>query len=349
VRRKEVKELRNSVKRLLVLALSATFLVSVMECAPVKAPPGGRVLVVPTMFPTLALAVAASLPNDEIHVLNGYTEVLVANLVIPTPNLWIIGAPPQLGPAPIIILNGFTIVVAGFNVFIWGLIIFGGGSAVGIQLVPPSSNCMIWNNTIEGTGPTPVVTGIQVLTVNNTVVLNTMMNCVRCIDLAGAACVNNVVKGNTLNPPYGVGIQVSGGAGLNYVYWNNLMAPNELVDTNPPGSPPNFFDDTTGGGPGLNKGNFEITHVPGSGPYHVPGLNGYVDNFPLNSPWTQIPGDIDVNGRVGLSDLVMLANSYGKAWCNLLWDPRCVLAAPWGAIGLSDLVTLAKNYGKADP
>jgi hypothetical protein len=84
--------------------------------------------------------------------------------------------------------------------------------------------------------------------------------------------------------------------------------------------------------------------------------------------WRYMPGDIDLNYywdsttppsggefRVGLSDLVMLANAYGTSGTGDVpfslgkkgdWEPGCDLAAPSGIVGLSDLVTLAKNYGK---
>jgi hypothetical protein len=342
--------LKKSVKRLLVAALITSVLALTIKSGPVKAPIGGTRWIVPSpTWPTLAIAVAMAGPNDEIHVLNGYAEVLGANLVIPQANLWMIGAPPSGGSVPTIDLAGFSIIVTGFRVFIWGLnIIDSVGSPVGIQLVPPSSDCTIMHNTI--TGLIPASTGIQALTPNNIIVLNDMTTLGTCIDLAGPACVNNVVKGNTLSPPYITGIQVSGGAGFNKVYWNNLMLPLELNDANPPGSPPNWFDDTTGGGPpGLMKGNFEITWAIPFPPFPVPGPNGYVDNWPRVVPWTQLACDVNVDGRVNLPDLVLLANSYGTQWCDLLWDPRCDLAAPLGRISLTDLVVLAKNWGNSDP
>jgi ABC-type transport system substrate-binding protein len=82
-----------------------------------------------------------------------------------------------------------------------------------------------------------------------------------------------------------------------------------------------------------------------------------------------VPGDIDFayywtagappqggSYKIGLSDLVLLANAYGTSGTGEVpfkipgekgaWNPGADLAAPSGIIGLSDLVTLAKNYGK---
>jgi hypothetical protein len=86
--------------------------------------------------------------------------------------------------------------------------------------------------------------------------------------------------------------------------------------------------------------------------------------------WMQLtPGDADFayywnsgdppqggSYKIGLSDLVLLANAYGTSGTGAVpfkvsgekgaWNPGVDLAAPAGIIGLSDLVTLARNYGK---
>jgi ABC-type transport system substrate-binding protein len=83
-----------------------------------------------------------------------------------------------------------------------------------------------------------------------------------------------------------------------------------------------------------------------------------------------VPGDVDYNYywnpgtapqgghySIGLSDLVFLANAYGKTGTppssvpfklpgeKGAWNPAADLAKPAGVIGLSDLVTLARDYG----
>ena len=339
--------MKKAFEKLIALALVLTAVGAVLRIAPVWAPPGGVVWVVPSApTPSLAAAVAIAGPNDEIHVKSGWVEPLVGPLVIPQNGLWIIGAPPSLGPNPTIDLRGFPIVILGGNVFVWGLnIIDTVGGPNGIYLLPPSHDCIIWNNTITGLIPASV--GISVQSFNNIIALNTMSFWGTCIELAGQPANQNKVKANTLNPPYNAGIVVSGGAGINNVYWNNIMMPGppDLLDGNPPASPPSWFDDTTGGGPGYKKGNFEANWaIPP--PYLVPpGTNGYFDNFPLIAPISMIPGDTNLDGIANLVDLVILAMNYGKVWCTLGWDPRADTNGN-GQIDLADLVILATNYGK---
>lgn len=338
---------------ILVTALFTAAFGIAFRITPVPAPPGGQVRNVPFPYPTLANAVSNSNPNDEIHIAAGHFEALAGPLNIAQNNLWIIGAPPGLGPTPTIDLNGFTITVtANFGVFIWGLnIIDTGGAPVGIILAPAIGNHIIRGNTI--TGLVPASTGIQVFSSYNHIELNTMSTWGVCIDLIGPLNTGNLVVANTINPPYNWGIQVSGGTGFNQIYYNNMFGPGggmcqELFDASPGGSPPNWFDDTTGGGPSHQKGNFEWSW-PGPAPYPVPGPNGYTDNWPLNpNPWVQIPGDINLDAAVDVFDIVWVAAGFGTAWCQLGWDPRADLNGD-GLIDIFDIVIVAMNFGMVDP
>jgi hypothetical protein len=71
--------------------------------------------------------------------------------------------------------------------------------------------------------------------------------------------------------------------------------------------------------------------------------------------WNPGPPPQSGSYKVGLSDLVLLANAYGtngtapkpfKLGGKGVWEPGCDIAAPSCFVGLSDLVTLALNYGK---
>jgi PKD repeat protein len=62
-----------------------------------------------------------------------------------------------------------------------------------------------------------------------------------------------------------------------------------------------------------------------------------------------LPGDINADGKVNLTDLVLLAMAYGSRPGDLNWNENADLAQPYGVIGLSDLVTVAAYYGQVFP
>jgi len=350
---------------ILVTALFTAAFGIAFRITPVHAPPGGVLWTVPGNGTLFSVITTLAGNNDEIHVQAGWIEPPFPTYTIWQNNLWIIAAPPALGNPPLIDLRGSTIIITGAGVFIWGLDIIDTGPAaapIGILLAPPSQHCIIRSNKIIGLSPGTI--GIQVLSNDNDIDLNTMSTWGICIDLAGGASTGNLVVGNTIHPPYNWGIQVSAGAGFNQIYYNNMFGPGvgicqELFDANLGGSPPNAFDDTSfslggavwgpSGGPSLNKGNFEWSW-PGPVPYLVPpGTNGYVDFWPRNPvPWTQIPGDINKDGRVDIFDIVIVAAGFGTVWCQFGWDPRGDLNGD-GGIDVFDIVIVAASFGMVDP
>src|SRR5271157_79711 len=111
-----------------------------------------------------------------------------------------------------------------------------------------------------------------------------------------------------------------------------------------------------------------IVAYPGEGPYEI-NLDVYNGFFMTPAPgaiafkytWLNTSPSQQPSGgyyKVGLTDLVYLANAYGTTGtppstvpisevpgAAHSWNPAADLAAPSGVIGLSDLVTLALHYG----
>lgn len=58
-----------------------------------------------------------------------------------------------------------------------------------------------------------------------------------------------------------------------------------------------------------------------------------------------LAGDIKMEGKVNLADLVLLAHAYGSKPGDAKWNPNADVDGN-GVVGLSDLVLLADNYGK---
>jgi hypothetical protein len=95
---------------------------------------------------------------------------------------------------------------------------------------------------------------------------------------------------------------------------------------------------------GLVYGNYTITAVANP----VTNETNTADNNFTGRITVTIPGDIDGNFKVGLTDLVLLANSYASRPGDSKWNPNADIDSN-GTVGLSDLVALAQHYGQHYP
>jgi parallel beta-helix repeat protein len=73
------------------------------------------------------------------------------------------------------------------------------------------------------------------------------------------------------------------------------------------------------------------------------------DRYPLMKPWVILSGDLNLDRKVTLEDLVLLAKAYNSTLTSIYWNPLADLAFPYGKITLADLVTAAYNYGQCYP
>jgi hypothetical protein len=92
------------------------------------------------------------------------------------------------------------------------------------------------------------------------------------------------------------------------------------------------------------KGTYSSSVLPN---YMIYVEGTYMGNRATQSKQTQvtIAGDVNVDGKVDLADLVLLAVAYGSKPGDPKWNPKADINGD-GIVGLSDLVFLAKNYGK---
>jgi parallel beta-helix repeat protein len=160
---------------------------------------------------------------------------------------------------------------------------------------------------------------------------------------------NNIVGNNVTDNEDGMALYWSSN---NLVYHNNFLHNGyQAFDTNlnvwdngyPSGG--NYWSDYDG--TDENRGQYQNeTGSDGIGdtPYTVNTNN--LDNYPLMSPWINIVGDLDSDGRVSLTDLTLLAQAYDSKPGDANWNELADLAPPWGIISLTDLVTLAMHYGQ---
>jgi parallel beta-helix repeat protein len=369
--------MKGNTRILFVIALMFALFGSTIV-VPVEAYPRNNPHTIPSAYPYDTLLDAINFgnpaPADMIFINGGYTETLTSNLFISTNDLWIVGAPATVGGPPTIDLGGFYIVFTGQRQCMMGLnIVDTAGMPTPGIIIEMGSGCSIWNNSITGPGSgVSGAVGIEVASSGNAIANNTVSNWKTGIYLSGHMATDNFVRANTFGLCGTAALEIDGTAAYNVVCHNNLNYGSGgtvyFLDNNPhnPSSYPNYFDDTTGywdmhnlvhhGYGPYFEGNYYQS--PPGATYPVPGSgnNGYVDNYPLANPYLPIRADLDRDGRVSLSDLVVLANAYGCVFGTCLgppynrgWDPRCDLAFPWNIVSLNDLVMLALLYGHQDP
>jgi plastocyanin len=96
---------------------------------------------------------------------------------------------------------------------------------------------------------------------------------------------------------------------------------------------------------GVPFGNYTLIGVADS----VAGeINTTNNNYTDGAVVVSIPGDLNADFKVGLPDLVILAQAYGTTPSSPKWNPNADIDGN-GAVGLSDLVMLAEHYGQHYP
>lgn len=91
----------------------------------------------------------------------------------------------------------------------------------------------------------------------------------------------------------------------------------------------------------LGYGNYTVQVFMLPLPFQIDTTN---NNFTTAASVT-IPGDLNGDFTVGLSDLVILAQAYGTRLGDLKWNPNADIDGN-GVVGLTDLVLLAMHYGQ---
>jgi hypothetical protein len=92
-------------------------------------------------------------------------------------------------------------------------------------------------------------------------------------------------------------------------------------------------------------GNYTLTAFA----WPVPGENITANNnFTDGLATVTIPGDINGDFQVSLTDLVLLANAYGCKPGDTKWNPNADINCN-GVVDLADLVTMAMHYGQHYP
>jgi outer membrane protein assembly factor BamB len=115
----------------------------------------------------------------------------------------------------------------------------------------------------------------------------------------------------------------------------------ELTLTNGSSTTVTFVWDTTS----FVYGNYSISAIATSVPDET---NSTDNNIFGGCVVVTIPGDLDGDFTVGLTDLVILARTYGSRPTDPGWNPNADIDGN-SVVGLSDLVILAQHYGQRYP
>jgi thermitase len=223
-----------------------------------------------------------------------------------------------------------------------------GNMAVGNLIVGIwQENCnanIVSNNTASGSAVGIGLTETSNSNVTDNRIFNNQFLFAMAIDLESA--YNNTIVCNTIrNNIYGVSFSDSVN---NTLYHNNFIKNTHQVILWKPQI--NIWDDGYPSG-GNYWSDYDGTDSNGDGvgdtPYTI--SVDALDRYPLMTPWTRVPGDINLDGSVSLADLTALANVYGSRSSDANWNPFADLAKPWRTIGLTDLVTIAMHYGQHYP
>jgi hypothetical protein len=120
-------------------------------------------------------------------------------------------------------------------------------------------------------------------------------------------------------------------------------APNETVNNLTAGSAVNLT--VTWNTTGVPYGNYNTSAYA----WPVPNEKDLGNiNFTGDNIIVTIPGDINGDYKVTLTDLVLLANAYSSTPSSAKWNPNADINGD-GNVDLADLVTLALHYGQHDP
>ena len=195
---------------------------------------------------------------------------------------------------------------------------------------------------------------------SNTIFNNIITNCSLCgiwivMDDSTWTAHEHRIVGNIIRNNEG-GVVLGGNTRYNNAYHNDFQnnsvhAQDSTDQTNhwnnkyPSGG--NYWSDYNGtdlfGGPYQN-----LTGGDGIGdtPYVIPHIDGYnQDNYPLMEPPPSIPGDVNNDGIVDISDVVIAGKAFASHPRHPRWDFRADMNND-GGVDIFDLLLITKNFGK---
>ena len=281
------------------------------------------------------------------------TGVVIMNNIIET----------KLGNDPLVVIGSEDDKIIGNTILSARALSWEGGSTISLE---GADNCLVAeNNVVAGW------TGLIIVGNNNIIAFNNVTNQTdnsgdHCggITLEGPSTANNTVVGNTLvDNEYGVSCWHS--TQDNVIYHNNFI---DNVHQAYSQSPLNNWDD------GYPSGGNYWSDYNGtdqfSGPYqNVTGSDGigdtpmvvmplpksiydtwssieFADVYPLINPVGAIVGDVNLDGKVDIKDIAVVAHCFGLTAGCIGWNPLADVNGD-GRIDIADIALVARNFGKS--
>ncbi len=170
------------------------------------------------------------------------------------------------------------------------------------------------------------------------IMYNIIKNCMTALGIHDLPqSVDNLIVGNTFINNYEAGFILKGSGHI--IYHNNF------IDTGVYSGGLATWDN--GEGEGNYWSDYSGRDIDGDGVGDTLLPHRGVDNFPLMEPWTSgLIGDVTLDFKVDIFDLVSICLIYGCTEESIGWNPFADLAPIWGLIDIFDLVTCAYHYGE---
>jgi len=178
-------------------------------------------------------------------------------------------------------------------------------------------------------------------------------------------CNSNIIEGNTLcDESFEMTSYIDlGNSCNNSIFHNNFEGEWKTAAHLYGNSNGNIWDNgyPSGGNYWIDYTGADVNHGPyqnetgsdgiGDTPHVIDASN--VDRYPLMSEWYAppaaligMPGDINLDNRVDVYDIVLACVSYGSKVGDPLWNLDADIAPPYGKIDIYDIATVASYYGE---